>query len=114
MRPIDHHTMRCDMSGIFYGVGIFQIILMTLGSTTIFFNLNKKIRDNYYYSLATFILVPLMITLIELIAYKDLRGEASVLFIPFLCLSILFFLRFRQSVFVREPGSGTRAENKNE
>ncbi len=114
MRPIEHNTMQCDMSGIFYGVGIFQIIFMTLGSTTIFLNLNKKIRDNYYYSLASFIQVPLAMTFIELIAYKDLRGEGGVLFIPFLCLSILFFFKFRQSEFVRQSDSETRAENKSE
>lgn len=36
MRPLNHNRMRCDMSGIVYGMGIGLIIFMTIGLIPIF------------------------------------------------------------------------------
>ncbi len=95
-RPVDHNRMRCDMSGILYGVGIALDILLTISAFPIFLNLNKKVRENYYYSLTSFFLVPLII----IIGFGLVEGTGIIISIPFIIVLTFFFIKFRKSKFV--------------
>lgn len=101
MRPVNDNS--CDMSGILYGISIGFIVVMTVGTTTIFLNLYKEVRDSYFYSLISFLFIPLTIALISIICigdFRDGRKEYSAIFIPFLSLLTIYFLKFRKSKFI--------------
>lgn len=103
MRPLNHNRMRCDMSGIVYGMGIGLIIFMTIGLIPIFFNLNKRVRENTFYSFTSLFLFPSIITVISIIYIGDFSEsikEYSSIFIPFLSILTFFFFKFRKSKFV--------------
>lgn len=103
MRPLPHNRMRCDMSGIVYGIGIGLIIFLTIGCLPIFFNLKKKIRKNIFYSVSSFFLVPSIITILSIIYMGDFSEsikEYSAMFIPFFSILTYFFHRFRKSKFI--------------
>ncbi len=98
MSQIGQDFCRCDMSIMLYTFNIFQIIILTIGSIIVFLNLNKKIRGNFFYSLVSFLLVPLTIALLEILYFKNsvVMGMYSIMFIPFFSVLIIFFLRFRK------------------
>ena len=103
MRPLIHNRMRCDMSGIVYGIGIGLIIFLTIGLIPIFLNLNKKVRESSFYSLTSFFFIPFITTIISIIYMGDISEsikEYSVMFIPFFSILIYFFLKFRKSKFI--------------
>ncbi len=102
-RTINANSGSCDMSILLYVFSIFQIIIMTISNTTIFMNLNKKIRENYYYSLASFLLAPFVTTLItQPLMFKGWKNMLfyGIMCLPFLIVSALFFWRFRKLRFI--------------
>lgn len=95
--------MRCDMSGIVYGIGIGIIMFLTIGLAPIFLNLNKKVRESSFYSLTSFFFIPFIITIISIFYMGDILEsikEYSVMFIPFFSILTYFFLKFRKSKFI--------------
>ncbi len=78
--------MRCDMSGIVYGIGIEIIMFLTIGLALIFLNLNKKVRESSFYSLTSFFFIPFLITIISIFyvgGISESIKEYSVMFISF-------------------------------
>lgn len=98
-RPVSVSMQRCDMSGIFYGVGIFTVLGMSVASTTMYFNLFQSIKVNVLYSLLSFLLLPLLAAVTLIIAIGDFKyswREDMALVLPFLAIQFIQFVRFRQ------------------
>ena len=90
------------MSGIFFGVGIMYTLFMTLGSTTVYLNFITRIRENYFYSLVTFILLPLLIALAMTLTFGDIIQqwkEYSAMILPYFIVLIIYFQKFRKSKY---------------
>ncbi len=89
-----------SMTGILYIFLILHYLYLAIGSTTIFLNLKKRIRNNFYVSLASFFLVPIVIVLLGMLIFKT--TSTYIFLIPyFLILSISFFL-FRNSKIINK------------
>ena len=98
-QPISTSPQNCDMSGIFYGVGIFTVLGMSIASTTMYFNLCQSIKTNACYSLLSFLLLPLLVAVTLIIVVGDFkyawRMDLAVA-LPFLALQLIQFARFRR------------------
>ncbi len=104
METIDNNVRHCDMSALLYPIGIIYYTILSIGIIPIFINLNKRIRNNFYYSLASFFLIPTLIVLVlEPLSY-DIRtvGVLYILSIPFFITLTSFFWIFRKSRFVNK------------
>lgn len=80
-------------------------MFMTFGTLPIFLNMYKIIRENYNYSLLSFLLLPLIISIISILYMADFKEsilEYSAMFIPFLSVLILFFIKFRKSKYIKD------------
>lgn len=100
-RPVDINRMRCDMSGIFYGIGWGFIILMTIGTLPVYLNRYPTIRNNIYYSLLSFFLLPLLTAFSLIVSLGDFTEqlkEYAVMTLPYLAVLSLHFYRFRQYI----------------
>lgn len=105
-RPVDWNRMHCDMSGIFYGIGWGFIILMGIGTLPVYLNRYQHIRNNVYYSLLSFFLLPLVIALSLMISLGDIQEqlkEYAVITVPYLAVLSVHFYRFRQ--YIQRPNS---------
>ena len=84
---------NCDMSGIAYGIAVGFNILLTILASTIFLNVYETIRNTFWYSFASFFLLPLVIT----IYFEITLGEEIYLFtLPFFAVLAIFFYRFQK------------------
>lgn len=95
--PKQHHT--CDMSGLAYGVGIGMILFLTLSSSSVFFNLNNRIRYSTSYSLLSFFLPPSIAAML-LAKVIGLNGEDpelyAIIVLPFMLILTVYYLQFRK------------------
>jgi uncharacterized membrane protein YhaH (DUF805 family) len=85
----------CDMSGIAYGLSIGFNLFLTIASLTLFLNLYKTIRNNFWYSFASFFMLPLIVA-----GYFStfLQEETYLFVLSFFIVLFLFFLRFRKNM----------------
>ena len=100
-RPVDLNRMHCDMSGIFYGIGWGFIILMGIATLPVYLNRYPTIRNNVYYSLLSFFLLPLVTAFYLMISLGDLTDqlkEYAVMTVPYLVVLCIHFYRFRQYI----------------
>jgi len=83
-----------------------MVFLLTLSSGTIFFNLFYKIRNNYFFSLLTYLLIPFIffiwntindLTRVDFTVTSPLNGMVygSALFLPYLIMMSICFIHFR-------------------
>lgn|GEM_PF-5522345 len=85
-RPADHNNLRCDFSGLLFGIGWGIIILLVISSVTLYLNLYKKVRSNGWLSLFSFFLLPLFTAAILLPlmgAITESIQEYAAIFLPF-------------------------------
>lgn len=97
IRPLNHNTMRCDMSGISFGVGWFVVICLTIATTTAYLNLKISVREKGFYSFLSFYLLPFVISFslafsIGTIASKEL----CALLFPYFAILTFFYFKFRK------------------
>lgn len=99
LTPRDYSKMHCDMSDIAYIFGWVFNLLIAIGSTTIYLNLFERIRTNYFYSLLTFLLSPLITAIVACLminfSFESLKFMTMIL--PYLGILIFQFLRFTKS-----------------
>ncbi|MBZ4187413.1 hypothetical protein [Niabella beijingensis] len=103
-RPPDHNTIRCDFSGLLFGIGWGVIILLTLSTTTVYLNLYKKIRTRRWLSLLSFFLLPLPTAAVLLAlmgAITESLKEYAAIFLPYLFILCILYHRFRRVVSIR-------------
>ncbi len=87
------------ISGMAYGIAWMIIISIAIFTTTIYLNLYKKIRNNYFYSALTFLSFPLFI-MISFIT--SLGGFAQgwkmygAISLPYFFILIFHFLKYRK------------------
>lgn len=100
-QPNDIAMMNCDMSGIAYALCWMVIICVAIGTTTLYLNLYKKIRNDYFYSLLSFLLFPLVIGLSFTALFGDYahewKGYAAII-LPYTGILLYHFIKFRKYI----------------
>lgn len=94
---------QIQYTGILIIWNVFAILLLSIGSATLFLNYLKKIRDNKFYRFLSFFLVPLLMIAVS-VTSRLLDGqslcEIAVLYPIFLsfipCLSVAYILFSRK------------------
>lgn len=93
----DFNIKEYDMS---YALGWGIVLFMTIATTPIYLNLYKKIRNTYFYSLLTFLLLPLAIAIWFSISLGGFSKEWKIITItilPYLFILIFHFFKYRKS-----------------
>jgi hypothetical protein len=94
-------------SGITFVFTLRFVFFLSLSSITIFLNLFKKIRSNWFLSLLTYLLIPVgtFLSIVfgdifeESFKYENLKSGfkfAACVVLPHLAISLLCFLHFRR------------------
>ena len=99
LRPIDYSLRRDDMSGLAYGIAIGLIVLLTIGSIPILFNVYKSVREKYSYSFLSFFCLPIIITIVSLCLMGDILDsikEYTAMLLPYFGLLTFHFYKFRR------------------
>jgi hypothetical protein len=98
-RPADDH-FQCDMSGIAYGVAIGMVVLLTASATTIYLNLKYQVRNNTFYSILSFFLLPAVLATLLIASlgeWKDTWPLYAIITLPFMAAMLFHFLQFRRN-----------------
>ena len=89
------------------GFSLVFLVLLPVCSLTFFLNLVRKIRNHFYFSLLTFIGVPVIVVIYILIAFIDLSSLGNsvltvilVLSFIYLIFNLLQFLLFRKRILL--------------
>ena len=89
----DAPIQRCDMSAIGYVIGWLGVIILTLGTTPVYFNLMKEVRQSNVLSLLSFFLLPVGMAVWFLFSFQATSLMVSV---PYLSILTVQFIRFKK------------------
>ncbi len=108
--PADAHGVDERSLAYVFSLGINLILVM--GSTTMFLNFIKKIRNDSWYSFASFFLVPILSMLYVMSKFNSsgILVYYAVVFIPFFVILAVNFIFFRNQVF-KKLYSSLKEEN---
>lgn len=93
LRPTDANNLRCDMSAMGYVIAWLGVIVLTIGTTPVYFNLIKKVEQSNALSLLSFLLLPVGIAVWFLFSFQVLSLMVSV---PYLSILTAQFIRFKK------------------
>jgi len=83
------------------GFSLVYLIIMIISSFAVLLNFNRKIRNNFYFSLLTFLGIP---SFCAIIVFIDIQLKTVILFsIIYLVITLLEFLVFRKIINKSKP-----------
>jgi hypothetical protein len=98
--PWPSDAIGIDERSLAYVFSLAFNLILVLGSSTMFLNFIKNIRNNNLYSFASFFLAPILLMLYMMSKFEGsgISSYYAIIFLPFFCFLTLNFIFYRKFV----------------